>query len=170
MVAPAGVETIAKWSFLPLSVGYNAQGYYQSWCDGGKNDLVLTLGDSYDMRVAHATIDKLLADAVAAGDSPFVLDFTKSNDPDEKTAFELFTKPSLIQASLKTRSSVVLQDPPRISRSTFNPLAYARWWILPTLFAALMWMLFFSPALVLETVPPVWNNGTKIMTVSCKPL
>lgn len=152
---------------MSIYVDCNLDKWGSMWVGGGHKPISFELGAKTDYRasVLHTTIDKVLDEAVAVGDSPFVLEFTVNSIH----VFDLYTKPSLIQQSLKTGSNLSLAHPPKISRSTFNPFMYIRWWFFPTIFAALMLALFLNSALVLSMVPAVWNEGASVAAVSSTP-
>lgn len=81
---PATIAYLVQSSFLPFKLDKNYGNIYQmnNFLNGGSNSLVLQIGTKTQgtFGVLHSTIHKTLETQIAAGDPPFLLEFTNENE------------------------------------------------------------------------------------------
>jgi hypothetical protein len=149
---PNGLGSVAEM-MLPLDARFDAYDAAQS----GEPDTwkaSITLGA---MKLSRGRLESTLADIVAAGDPPFVIELRKrENNGDTVLLGFLPTRASLIQQSLSNQNLLIRDDGPlkdfRVSRlRVFS--GWLRWWLCPLVFLAASCFLFLYPELVLPRLP-----------------
>lgn len=169
---PAGVETLAKMSFLPLRLASYLQSADVS-CDAADANrhrwsLVVEVGTKNrgTFGVSHKTLVEHLRRMTERGDEPFAAEFLHD---DGRMLFALPTKPSLLLGSAAGPEpcSVLLEGPlPDFHRRSAVAvcLEWARLLALPALFAVAAVALALLPALLLPHIPdarPILHLGMK---------
>jgi len=115
-------------------------------------------------QLSRGRLDSTLADIVAAGDPPFVVELRHRSS---QLICLLPTRASLIQKGLSKPHQVSVRDDGPLADFRKSKLrlcaGYLRWWLMPLLFIVASWSLSQCPAQILPHVPP-WMLESSLLT------
>ena len=144
---PLGIEKIVKWSFLPLNLYPDYLRDKLSLIDGVdlfEMNIFLLTKDQRQIGVLHNTIISNLSKLISKGNPVVEIELMYQDENyKEKPFFSIYTRPSLIKASLENidSTSIIYNGViPSNIRDDDNTHKILRWLLYPVLFIVFCWI------------------------------